>query len=59
MTLYIQQLQQKIVANSIEQSKGRIEKWQPRRKPRRSQQRRKNKSWHGKVQNRGRAERPL
>ena len=25
MTLYIQQLQQKIVANSIEQSKGRIE----------------------------------
>jgi len=25
MTLYIQQLQQKTVANSIEQSKGRIE----------------------------------
>jgi len=32
MTLYIQQLQQNIVANSIEQSKGRIENMATKKK---------------------------
>jgi len=50
MTLYIQQLQQNIVANSIEESKGRIEQWQPRKPRRKSQaRRRKSKSRQGKV----------